>query len=119
MKIRLHRPIQGTIKTLTIKKEAEDYYAIFTTMNETKITEIKNANPIGIDIGLETFATLSNGIKIQKPSFSRKKKEKKLAHWQRMVARKKKGSKNREKAKLHLKRRGKKSTTKQMITSTK
>ena len=101
MKIELHRSIEGTIKTLSIKKNAGDYYAIFSTIQEIEIPRIKNTNPVGIDVGLETFATLSNGTKIQKPNFARKR-EKKLARWQRIVARKEKGSKNREKAKLKL-----------------
>ena len=101
MKIELHRSIEGTIKTLSVKKNAGDYYAIFSTIQEIEIPRIKNTNPVGIDVGLETFATLSNGTKIQKPNFARKR-EKKLARWQRIVARKEKGSKNREKAKLKL-----------------
>ncbi len=101
MKIELHRSIEGTIKTLSIKKNAGNYYAIFSTIQEIEIPRIKNTNPVGIDVGLETFATLSNGTKIQKPNFARKR-EKKLALWQRIVARKEKGSKNREKAKLKL-----------------
>jgi putative transposase len=110
MKIELHRQMEGKIKTLTIKKDASQYYAVFTAIQEGEIPKIKDTNPVGIDVGLETFATLSDGTKIGKPQFARKK-EKKLAKWQRILARRTRWegknkartqSKNREKAKSHL-----------------
>ncbi len=103
MRITLHRPIEGTIKTLTIKREAGNYYAIFTTSDEVKIKKVKDTNPVGIDVGLKTFASLSDGTKIQKPKFKRKA-QKHIAKWQRIVARRVKGSNRRNKAKLHLQR---------------
>ena len=103
MPIDLHRKIEGTIKTLAIKREGRNYYAIFTTINEIKIPEVKNTNPVGIDLGLESFIAISDGTKIQKPKFMQQKR-KKIAHWQRIVARRNKGSKRRERAKMGLQR---------------
>ncbi len=103
IKIELHRPIEGNVKTLTIKKEADEYYAIFSTVSEIDPPKIVDTNPVGIDMGLETFATLSDGRKITKPNFA-KKAEKHIARWQRIVARREKGSKRRDKAKLKLER---------------
>ena len=103
MKIELHRPIEGKIKTLTIKRDAGQYYAIFSAISEIKLPEVKDTNPIGIDMGLKTFAVLSDGNKISKPNFA-KKHEKKLYHWQRKIARGKKGSHRRDKAKLQFER---------------
>jgi putative transposase len=101
MKIELHRQIQGTIKTLTIKKEANQYYAIFTTLQEAEIPKVENIKPIGIDVGLTTFASFSDGTTIRKPKFARKN-EKRLHHWERIKARRQKGSRNREKAKFKI-----------------
>ncbi|EQD58715.1 Transposase (probable), IS891/IS1136/IS1341 domain protein [mine drainage metagenome] len=110
MKIIQHRNIEGTIKTLTIKKEAGNYYAIFTTTKEATPPEIKDTNPVGIDLGLNNFIALSDGKTIQKPKFF-KKKAKRIAKWQRIVARRtkwqgrkkaEKQSKRREDAKAHL-----------------
>jgi putative transposase len=101
MKIELYREIEGKIKTLTIKREAGKYYAIFTTVIEKTIPKVKNTNPIGIDVGLKTFAVLSDGTKIIKPNF-RKNEEKHIARWQRIMARRVKGSKRRQKAKERL-----------------
>ncbi|EQD66243.1 transposase, IS605 OrfB family, partial [mine drainage metagenome] len=98
MKIELHRQTEGRIKTLTIKKEAGKYYAIFTTIKEINPPKIKDMNPVGIDMGLKTFAVLSDGTKITKPNF-RKNAEKHIAKWQRKVARRHKGSKRRQIAK--------------------
>ncbi len=103
MKVELHRPIGGAIKTLTLRKEAGQYYATFSTINEIEPPKIKDTNPIGIDVGLETFATLSDGRKIQKPNFARKA-EKRLSHWQRVIAKTQKGSHRRGKARLKLER---------------
>ena len=101
VKIEVHRTIEGIIKIMSIKKEAGKYYAIFTTIQDIKIPKVKDTNPVGIDVGLKTFAVLSNGKKLSKPNF-KKDAHKGIAKWQRKVARKKKGSRNREKAKLHL-----------------
>ena len=61
----------------------------------------KVAEKIGIDLGLTHFATLSDGEKIPAPNAFRKH-EKKLAKLQRKLAKKKKGSKNRTKARLKV-----------------
>ena len=101
MKIIQHRNIEGKIKNLTIKREAGKYYAIFTAIKETKPPKIKDSNPVGIDVGLQTFAVLSDGTAITKPKF-RKNAQKHIARWQRIVARRKKGSHRRQKAKERL-----------------
>jgi putative transposase len=101
MKIEIHRNIGGTIKTLAIKREGKNYYAIFTTINNIKVPEVKNTNPVGIDLGLDSFVAISDGTKIEKPKFMQQKR-KKIAKWQKIVARRSKGSKRRERAKARL-----------------
>ena len=103
MPIDLHRKIEGTIKTLTIKREGRNYYAVFTAINEIKVPEVKNTNPVGIDLGLDSFVAMSDGTKIEKPKFTQQKR-KKIAKWQKIVARRNKGSKRRERAKTMLKK---------------
>jgi putative transposase len=104
MPINLHRKIEGTIKTLAIKREGRNYYVVLTTTKEIKVPNVKNVNPVDIDMGLNSFVVLSDGAKIQKPKFA-KKAEKHIARWQRIVARRQKGSKRREKAKLKLQKK--------------
>ncbi len=103
MPIELHRPIKGKIKTLSIKRDADKYYAIFTAMTEIKIPEVENSNPVGIDLGLNSFIALSDGTKIEKPKFMQQKR-KRIAIWQKRVARRDRGSKRREKAKAGLRK---------------
>jgi len=104
MKIELHRPIEGKMKTLTIKKKAGEYYAIFTTVKEVQVPEVADTNPVGIDMGLNSFVVFSDGTKVEKPNFA-KKSAKHIARWQRIVSRRKNGSKNRGKAKQKLQRK--------------
>ncbi len=103
VRIELHRPIEGRIKTLTIKRDAGRYYAIFVATKEAGIPKMEDTNPVGIDVGLKTFAVLSDGTRITKPNF-RKNAEKHIARWQRIVARRKRGSKRRQFAKERMSR---------------
>jgi len=99
----LHREIKGKIKTLTIKRYADKWYGIFTCEGVVtdKIKPLEKR--VGIDVGLESFATLSNGDKIENPKFFRNS-EKQLAKLQRRLGKKKKGSNNRSRARLKVAR---------------
>ena len=102
VKIKLHRPVEGTIKTLTIKREVDQWYAVFSCKVEAGPR--MNTNPsIGIDVGLEKFATLSDGTVIENPRFLRES-ERKIKRAQRCVSRRRKGSNRRKKAKMGLAR---------------
>lgn len=96
IRIRLSRPVEGRIKTLTIKREAGRWYALFCC--EVEKTPLSfNSNAIGVDVGLFAFATLSNGTTIENPRWYRSAQTK-LRIAQRRVARRKKGSHRRRKA---------------------
>jgi putative transposase len=99
-----HRQMEGKIKTMTIKRAAGKYYAIFTTVKGIEQRKIKDINPVGIDLGLDSFITMSDGTKVEKPKFV-KRAEKHIAKWQRRIARRHKGSKRREKAKSKLQKK--------------
>lgn len=98
VKIRKHRGIEGTIKTLTIRRTATGkWYACFSCEVEPKPLP-KTESVVGIDVGLESFATFSNGEKIENPRFFRKS-EKALAKAQRKLSKQKNGTSERKKAK--------------------
>jgi putative transposase len=99
--IKKHREMQGKIKTLTLKREASGkWYAILTV--ETKPETTKNhGTQVGIDLGLINFAVLSDGITIKNPRHLRKYEDK-LKKKQKDLSFRKKGGKNRKKAKLRL-----------------
>lgn len=101
IKIKMHRPIEGVIKTVTIKKEVDQWYVTFSC--EVKDVEKLPVSyeDVGIDLGVSHLATLSNGIMIEHPRYYRKAKKKlEVAH--QSVSRKKKGSHRRDKARKHL-----------------
>jgi putative transposase len=102
VKIKLSRRMVGKIKTLTIKNECGKWFAIFTV--ETAAENLpKTGQTIGLDAGITSFLTLSNGMQIENNRFYQFA-QKKLRIAQRAVSRKKKGSNNRKKAVLKLRK---------------
>lgn len=105
IRMKMHRPIEGGVKTCTIKKTASGAWDV-TLSCEVRTTPLEPlAEAIAIDVGLESFATLSNGEKIANPRFF-KKGEKALAKAQRKLSKLQKGTKERRKtgkavAKIH------------------
>ena len=97
IKVKLHRAVEGKIKTVSVVREAGKYYACFSCVVEDGILPALD-NSVGIDVGLTTFAVLSDGKEIENPRFF-KASEDKLAHAQQVLARRKRGSKSRRKAK--------------------
>jgi putative transposase len=106
--LRLHkdRPLEGAPKTCTIVRKADGWYAsIACEVAPSPLPATGRA--IGIDVGLESFATLSNGAQIANPRYYRAA-ERKLKQAQRRLSRRVKGSNRRRKArellaKAHLK----------------
>jgi len=97
--IKRHRPIGGVIKSLSLKRESSGkWFAIFTV--ELPNVEFKsNGNPsVGIDVGLKSFATMSNGLKIKNPRLFESAQER-LAVAPRPLSKKSRCGKNRGNAK--------------------
>ncbi len=91
VKIVLHRPLEGRVKTCTIKQTATGkWFAIFACEVETKHLP-ENQEAVGIDIGLHSFATFSTGECVEAPRFFRQE-EKALAKAQRKLSRLEKGT---------------------------
>ena len=94
--IHLHRPVDGTIKTVTITRSATGkwYACLSVEVEEQPLRPTERT--VGIDVGLETFATLSNGEKITNPRFFRRD-EKDLKRAQRRLSAEAKGTPERTK----------------------
>jgi len=101
VKAKIHRSIEGTIKTVTVSLEPSGkYYASI-------LTEVEGENPapstegrvIGVDLGLKHFAVTSDGKKVSKYDYPRHlaEHEKNLKRKQQKLARKEKGSNSRKK----------------------
>jgi putative transposase len=98
IKIVLHREIEGKIKTCTIKRDVDQWYVSFSCEIEEPIpVEIKTKT--GIDVGLTSLITFSNGQKIEPPKYLRAS-EKRLAREQIHLSKKKKLSNNRNKQRI-------------------
>jgi putative transposase len=102
VKAKLHRPIEGTIKTVTVSLTPSGKYYACVLMesegdNPAPSTDGKVA---GIDLGLKDFAIVNDGIKTSKFANPRHLSlhERNLKRKQQKLARKEKGSKSRAKA---------------------
>ncbi len=97
------RAFTGMPSTITISHDtAGRSFVSFLVEEEIQALPVVNAM-MGVDVGLKDVAVLSSGERIANPQHLRRS-ERRLTHAQRNLARKQKGSKNREKARLKVAR---------------
>jgi len=110
VRIFMHRPLEGKVKTLTVKREVDGWYACFSCEADEPpkkpIEQIPIERVAGGDLGLEKFLTLADGTSEENPQFLRRM-ENKIKRLQKAFSRAKKGSRNRRRlgvrlAKVHL-----------------
>jgi putative transposase len=88
----LHRKLEGIPKTVTVKRSRTDKWYVTFSCEVAEPKKLKKSKEkVGIDVGLATFAALSNGDKIENPRFFREE-ENALAHAQRQHTKLSKGS---------------------------
>jgi putative transposase len=100
--VRWHRLLEGQIKTVRISRRAGKWYACFACEAEVAPLPATGCE-IGVDVGIASLITTSEGEKEAHPALYRTA-QRKLRVLQRRVARRKKGSANRRKAVLALQR---------------
>jgi putative transposase len=100
--VRWHRPIQGQIKTIRVRKQVDKWYACFVCEVEVQPLE-PTEQEVGIDVGIISLLTTSDGEHIENPKWYCAKQAK-LRVLQRRVSRRKKGSTSRCKAVQALQR---------------
>ncbi|WP_209615448.1 RNA-guided endonuclease InsQ/TnpB family protein [Methanolobus bombayensis] len=93
IKIVQHREIEGKIKTCTIRKDGKQWYVTFSVVVENNVTPVEPVTFVGIDVGLNSLVTLSDGTQINPPKYYRNT-EGELKRQQRNLSRKKKFSNN-------------------------
>jgi putative transposase len=105
IKANFHRTFEGNIKTVTISQvPSGKYFAsilVETPDSKSELKPITENGAIGIDTGIKTFLTISNGQTFENNKFL-KKSLKKLRKLSRSHSRKKKDSKNRDKSRIKL-----------------
>ena len=103
VRIKQHRQFEGLIKSCTISQTPSGKYFV-SLLVECEIKQLpQSKTKIGIDVGIKTFAVMSNGKEIANPKHLRRS-EKRLAKLQKDLVRKVKGSNNRAKARLKVAR---------------
>jgi putative transposase len=85
VKVKLHRPLAGEVKTLTLKQESGRWYACFSCVVDSEPLP-KNDSAVGIDVGLGSFAVTSDDEIVDNPRWFRAA-QKKLRRRQRHLAR--------------------------------
>lgn len=92
VRVNMHRPVQGKTRRITVRRTSTGkmFVSIIAEVQSNPLP-FKDGSVVGVDVGLESFATLSNGEKILNPRFFRAE-EQELAKAQRKLSAGKKGS---------------------------
>jgi putative transposase len=103
--LRLSRPVEGVTKSASFKRDSGGHWHVC-LLQEFELTDVAlpaAQNPVGVDVGLINFATLSTGESIPAPKFARKA-FRRQRRAQRIFSRRKKGSHRHKKAKRRVAR---------------
>ena len=104
VKTRISRPHQGRILSATVKQEPSGKYFVTICCSDVPLKQCAaNNTAVGVDIGIKSLLVCSDEQVFENPK-NTKKYEKRLAREQRKLARKKKGSNNRNKQRIRVAR---------------
>ncbi len=98
-KLFLSRPIEGRIKTVTVKRSVSGWFILFSCDEVPAKVLPKSDKVIGIDVGISHFLVDSQGNQIENPRYFRRS-ERLLRRRQRRLSRRKMGSNRRRKARV-------------------
>jgi len=101
VRVHQHRPVQGRVKTITLKREGRRWYVVLSCDDVPACPLPAAGREVGVDVGVTRFATVSDGEIIASPRFTRESADE-LAAAQRSLARTKRGSANRRRAKAKV-----------------
>jgi putative transposase len=102
VRVHLSRKIQGQVKTCAITREVDGWYVCFTVEDkDVKKPLPKTGRTVGLDVGVEAFARLSTGERIENKRFV-KNAERELKTAQRRVSRRPDKKSNRRKKAIKL-----------------
>lgn len=105
VRAKVSRPLQGRFISVTVSLDAAGrYFATFLCIDVPSKDAPATDREVGIDLGVETLATLSDGTKIENPRHL-KKYERKLAREQRRLSRRKGARKGEKQSRRYLKQR--------------
>ena len=107
VRLKYSRPIEGKVKTCRVIRDVDQWFVVLTCEQDSTVPPKSDKPSVGVDVGIKTFAVLSDGEYFENPHHLAKSEEK-LAREQRRLSRKVKCSANRDKqrivvAKVHRK----------------
>ncbi len=103
MRAVVHRPLEGKRKTCAIVRDGDQWFCAITCELDLPAPPERRDPVVAIDRGVTNVIGDSDGRLVENPRFL-KKQARRLAHAQRVVARRKKGSNNQKKAKARVAR---------------
>jgi len=101
MRIVQHRRLEGVPKTCTLVREVDQWFVAISCAVDVPVPSLRVEPIVALDRGLVLLVADSDGKKIENPRHF-KRSLRRLARAQRIVSRRKKGSRNREKAKVRV-----------------
>ncbi|MER7691541.1 transposase [Streptomyces sp. NPDC097610] len=72
VRVNQHRPVVGKVKTVSVKREGKRWYVVLTAEQERPEPLPKTGSVVGIDMGIASFFTTSNGEHVANPRHGRK-----------------------------------------------
>ena len=104
VKCKISKNVKGRILFVVVSQNPSKKYFVSICCTDIECKPIqKTGMPVGIDMGIKSFAVLSNGVEYKNYKFF-ENSQKKLARLQRKLSRKSKGSNRREKARVRVAR---------------
>jgi len=101
VKVKLHRPVEGTIKTVTLKRQVGKWYVVFSCDVGDPVPLPATGQSVGIDMGLTHFLTTDTGATVENPR-PFKRAQRRLRTAQRALSRCKRGSARRGKVRRRV-----------------
>ena len=101
VRLKYSRTTEGNIKTCRVVRDVDQWFVVLTCEQEVPEPQ-KSTNPtVGVDVGIKTFAFLSNGESYDNPRHTLRSQDK-LAKVQRRHSRRVLGSKNRDRQRIEV-----------------
>lgn len=97
IRTKVHRIVDGEVKTATLKREADKWFVVLSCDLGDVAIPPSTLPAGGIDVGIEAFLTTSDGHRVENPRYQ-KAELPKLRRFQREASRKRRGGRNRRKA---------------------
>jgi putative transposase len=107
VKVTQHREVQGQVKTMQVKSEGRHWYLVLSCDEVPMRLQAPTGRSVGIDVGIASFLTRSDGEQVANPRHARVAAER-LAMAQRVLSTKQRGSNNRQRAKATVQNRHRK-----------